>query len=214
MKELQKNKVISVIKHFPGHGATKQDSHNFLPIINKKIEDIENEDMYPFEQAIKNNADAILVGHLLIKNVTGIYRRRTDQGEEGDGHVAKGTCTALRAAAVDCRQNRGRGGGSEYAHPGKDRRGTADGNSCPPEGTPRHCLTGRFTVRAGRCFTGKGGAARKSSAEDRNIAPLNGAYERAGYGYFEICIEFNKRLLVFRRAAVVGGTVPEGIGRL
>lgn len=73
MKELQKNKVISVIKHFPGHGATKQDSHNFLPIINKKIEDIENEDMYPFEQAIKNNADAILVGHLLIKNVTGIY---------------------------------------------------------------------------------------------------------------------------------------------
>ena len=73
MQELQKNNVVSVIKHFPGHGATKQDSHNFLPIINKKMETMEKEDMYPFEQAIRNNADAILVGHLLIKNVTGIY---------------------------------------------------------------------------------------------------------------------------------------------
>ena len=73
MEELQKQGVISVIKHFPGHGATNQDSHYMLPIINKKIEILEKEDMYPFEQAIKNGADAILVGHLLIKNITGIY---------------------------------------------------------------------------------------------------------------------------------------------
>ena len=73
MKELQKNKVVSAIKHFPGHGATKQDSHNFLPVINEKIEKLEKEDMYPFEQAIKNGADVVLVGHLLIKNITGIY---------------------------------------------------------------------------------------------------------------------------------------------
>lgn len=73
MKELQKQQVISVIKHFPGHGATKQDSHRFLPIINKKITKLEKEDMYPFEQAIKNGADAVLVGHLIINNITGIY---------------------------------------------------------------------------------------------------------------------------------------------
>ena len=34
---------------------------------------LEGEDMYPFEQAIKNGADAVLVGHLLITNVTGIF---------------------------------------------------------------------------------------------------------------------------------------------
>ena len=34
MKALQKNNIVSVIKHFPGHGATKQDSHYFLPVIN------------------------------------------------------------------------------------------------------------------------------------------------------------------------------------
>ena len=73
MKTLQKHGIISVIKHFPGHGATKQDSHAFLPIITSKMENVEKEDMYPFEQAIKSGADAMLVGHLLIKNVTGIY---------------------------------------------------------------------------------------------------------------------------------------------
>lgn len=41
MKELQKNKIVSVIKHFPGHGATKQDSHHFLPIINKSMKKLE-----------------------------------------------------------------------------------------------------------------------------------------------------------------------------
>lgn len=73
MQELQQNGVISVIKHFPGHGATKQDSHYFLPVINESIKELEKEDMYPFEQAIKNGADAILVGHLMIRNVTGMY---------------------------------------------------------------------------------------------------------------------------------------------
>lgn len=73
MKALQSNGVISVIKHFPGHGATKQDSHHFLPVITVPMKNIEKEDMFPFEQAIKNGADALLVGHLLIMNVTGIY---------------------------------------------------------------------------------------------------------------------------------------------
>ena len=73
MKALQRNNVISVVKHFPGHGATKQDSHHFLPVINVPIQKIENEDMYPFEQAIKNGAEAVLVGHLLIRGITGIY---------------------------------------------------------------------------------------------------------------------------------------------
>lgn len=73
MKNLQNQGVIAVIKHFPGHGATKQDSHAFLPLIAKKMEKLEKEDMYPFEQAIKCGADAILVGHLVIRNVTGVY---------------------------------------------------------------------------------------------------------------------------------------------
>ena len=73
MQELQKSGIISVIKHFPGHGVTKVDSHRFLPISKRSMKQIEKEDLYPFLQAIKNNADALLVGHIVIKEITGVY---------------------------------------------------------------------------------------------------------------------------------------------
>lgn len=73
MKQLQKNNVISVVKHFPGHGLTKKDSHFRIPKIKEKIEILEKEDMRPFEIAIKNGADAIMVGHLIIKDVDRKY---------------------------------------------------------------------------------------------------------------------------------------------
>lgn len=73
MKELQNQGIVPVVKHFPGHGATKRDSHYMLPIITKPISELEKEDMYPFEQAIIQGADAVLVGHLLIKDVTWLY---------------------------------------------------------------------------------------------------------------------------------------------
>lgn len=72
MKKLQQNKIISVVKHFPGHGATKKDTHYTLPIIND-VKLLENEDIKPFECAISNGADAIMLGHLKIKNLTGKY---------------------------------------------------------------------------------------------------------------------------------------------
>lgn len=73
MKEMQKQGVISVIKHFPGHGLTKKDSHFRIPKITQKIEVLEKEDMLPFENAIKEGADAIMVGHLILKDVDKRY---------------------------------------------------------------------------------------------------------------------------------------------
>lgn len=73
MKKMQEQGILPVIKHFPGHGATQKDSHYLLPIIKQEMKSLEKEDMYPFEQAIQNGAEAILVGHLLITNVSGIY---------------------------------------------------------------------------------------------------------------------------------------------
>lgn len=73
MKEIQKQKVIPVIKHFPGHGLTKKDSHFRIPKITEKMEILEKEDMVPFEQVIKEGADAIMVGHLIIKDVDKKY---------------------------------------------------------------------------------------------------------------------------------------------
>lgn len=66
MKCLQNNGIISVIKHFPGHGATDRDSRIGIPRL-ENIEIIENEDMKPYEIAIKNGCDAIMTAHLRIK---------------------------------------------------------------------------------------------------------------------------------------------------
>lgn len=73
MKELKSKKILSVVKHFPGHGATKKDSHHFLPKIKTDIKILEKEDMDIFGQAIKEGADAVLVGHLIVKGANEIY---------------------------------------------------------------------------------------------------------------------------------------------
>lgn len=73
MKEMQNQGVIPVIKHFPGHGLTKKDSHFRIPKITEKVEILEKEDMIPFENAIKENAEAIMVGHLIIKDIDKKY---------------------------------------------------------------------------------------------------------------------------------------------
>ena len=73
MKELKSQQILSVVKHFPGHGATKKDSHFFLPKIKTDIKILEKEDMDVFGQAIKEGADAVLVGHLIVKGANEIY---------------------------------------------------------------------------------------------------------------------------------------------
>ena len=64
------NGIIPVIKHFPGHGAAKSDSHYFSPKIKFKFEELLNSDLKPFGELIKNGAECVLVGHLRIKNKT------------------------------------------------------------------------------------------------------------------------------------------------
>lgn len=64
-----KNKIISVVKHFPGHGASKLDSHFITPFVfdNRKVL---NKHIKPFENIINNGIDAIMVNHLVIRGLT------------------------------------------------------------------------------------------------------------------------------------------------
>ena len=73
MKEIQNQGIVSVIKHFPGHGRTKKDSHFFLPTVRTKQKELENTDMHPFYVAIEQGADAIMVGHIKVKDMDKKY---------------------------------------------------------------------------------------------------------------------------------------------
>lgn len=66
MKQLQKHKIISVIKHFPGQGASKVDSHYLLP----RIKNIDEKQVKPFVDAINQGADVMMVGHMIINEIS------------------------------------------------------------------------------------------------------------------------------------------------
>ncbi len=69
-KGLSDNKIIPVYKHFPGHGNTVTDSHVDLPVVTKNKEELLKSDLIPFVNAINNNAELIMIGHLAIPNIT------------------------------------------------------------------------------------------------------------------------------------------------
>ncbi|MBR0425131.1 MAG: hypothetical protein IJK01_03305 [Clostridia bacterium] len=61
--------VLSVVKHFPGHGAVNTDSHDRTPVSYKSLDSLRAYDLYPFECAFQNGADGVMVGHLLFEAI-------------------------------------------------------------------------------------------------------------------------------------------------
>ncbi|MCH6265360.1 beta-N-acetylhexosaminidase [Neobacillus citreus] len=66
MKGIQSQNVIPTIKHFPGHGDTSVDSHLDLPIVNKSLKELKQLELIPFERAIDDGADVVMVAHILL----------------------------------------------------------------------------------------------------------------------------------------------------
>ena len=55
--------VIACGKHFPGHGATEQDSHYDLPTLDRSMEQLRAIDLPPFIEASHANIDALMTAH-------------------------------------------------------------------------------------------------------------------------------------------------------
>ncbi len=51
-------------KHFPGHGAVREDSHRALPVDERRAEDILVEDLLPFERMIHYGMEALMTAHV------------------------------------------------------------------------------------------------------------------------------------------------------
>jgi beta-N-acetylhexosaminidase len=69
MKGIQVQNIISVIKHFPGHGDTSVDSHVGLPIVYNDMKRLNSFALVPFSQAIKNGADMVMIAHILLPKI-------------------------------------------------------------------------------------------------------------------------------------------------
>lgn len=61
---LEAGGVLSVCKHFPGHGDTDTDSHEALPLLPFSRERLDSVELYPFKKAIRAGVSGIMVGHL------------------------------------------------------------------------------------------------------------------------------------------------------
>ena len=63
---LEEGGVLSVCKHFPGHGDTDVDSHKALPVLPFSRERLDSVELYPFARAIQAGTGGMMVGHLQV----------------------------------------------------------------------------------------------------------------------------------------------------
>lgn len=66
VKGLHDGGVICCLKHFPGHGSTKTDSHDGAATVDKTLPQLRQEDLKPFVSGIAAGADMVMVGHLTV----------------------------------------------------------------------------------------------------------------------------------------------------
>jgi beta-glucosidase-like glycosyl hydrolase len=59
--------VLTCVKHFPGHGSTREDSHRTLPVIEKSLERLKSEDLVPFARAVAEGTDMVMAAHIAWK---------------------------------------------------------------------------------------------------------------------------------------------------
>ncbi|MGY8927621.1 MAG: glycoside hydrolase family 3 protein, partial [Flavobacteriales bacterium] len=64
VKGMEKQGIMTSIKHFPGHGDTEVDSHKELPVVNNTYKHINAIDFFPFRAGIKAGASTVMIGHL------------------------------------------------------------------------------------------------------------------------------------------------------
>ena len=66
IKYLHSNKLAGIIKHIPGHGSARSDSHKKMPIVTLSLKDLNNTDFYPFKLS---KAKFAMTAHILYKKI-------------------------------------------------------------------------------------------------------------------------------------------------
>lgn len=61
--------VVNVLKHFPGHGSTEEDSHDGFAYVKTSAADLKKNELLPFKSGIEAGADMVMVGHLIVEDL-------------------------------------------------------------------------------------------------------------------------------------------------
>lgn len=65
IRGLTATRVVSCVKHFPGHGDTNVDSHLGLPVIGHSLERLHDIELAPFKAAIEAGVPAVMTSHIV-----------------------------------------------------------------------------------------------------------------------------------------------------
>ncbi|WP_214322219.1 glycoside hydrolase family 3 protein [Nonomuraea sediminis] len=68
---LQSVNVAACVKHFPGHGATRVDSHLAVPVVDVTPEVLRARELVPFAAAVEAGTRSIMTAHVAVPSVTG-----------------------------------------------------------------------------------------------------------------------------------------------
>lgn len=71
MKGFEETGILSCVKHFPGHGCTIGDTHEGYAYTDKTREELQQEELVPFQEACANGVLFVMVAHISAPNVIG-----------------------------------------------------------------------------------------------------------------------------------------------
>ena len=70
VKGFQESDTLCTLKHFPGHGDTKADSHYGMAESLKTLEELYDCELVPFQAGIEVGVPFIMIGHISLPNIT------------------------------------------------------------------------------------------------------------------------------------------------
>ena len=69
VRGLQDNGSVATLKHFPGHGDTRLDSHRGLPTVTRNRADLMEIDLKPFAAGIEAGANIVMTSHIIFSGL-------------------------------------------------------------------------------------------------------------------------------------------------
>src|SRR4029453_19295614 len=102
VRGVQSGGVLATVKHFPGHGDTRTDSHRSLPVLAVDSERLDRVELVPFRAAIGAGVGAVMTAHLSIPAIDAppAPLRTPGPGEDLSEVARDATVPASMSAAV------------------------------------------------------------------------------------------------------------------